>query len=326
MTAGTSDPEGLIVDPALQAKENQQVNLALSPLPPPVITGMKLNGDVRLTPSLTQDEERNELVFNTIDENNVLWVITDIEGWWTHPEPDIQDIRRGFGDGSYSVRGRWSARDITLKGVFYPPDPSYVRASRDKLVLATSLVYESSYLVVNEDPVKASLVRLSGRPEIETVNARGKTEFSIGLRAPDPIKYSWAEDDPGGYSYAENFAKNIALGRDGKFTVNNLGTARVTCIFEITGPLVGPAVLFNETTDELIVIIESLDATDILEIDTYDHEVALNGDTAGARAMIDVLADWIRLDPGENILSFYDEGAVNGQAKLSVYYKSGWLG
>jgi len=36
-------------------------------------------------------------------------------------------------------------------------------------------------------------VRLSGPPNIETVTARGRTEFSIGLRAADPIKYEFLD-------------------------------------------------------------------------------------------------------------------------------------
>ena len=42
--------------------------------------------------------------------------------------------------------------------------------------------------------------------------------------------------------------------------------------------------------------------------------------------MLDVLADWVRLKPGPNVIKFYDEGAVNSTAKLGVYYRSGWLG
>jgi hypothetical protein len=65
---------------------------------------------------------------------------------------------------------------------------------------------------------------------------------------------------------------------------------------------------------------------DILEIDTRDHEVAFNGDTVGKRSLIDVLAEWTLLAPGDNAFSFYDEGAANSTASLSVYYRSAWLG
>ena len=314
MAADDIDP--FSIDAALQASESAVVNKALRPVPIPKITGMVLGGDIQL----------GDLVFNTIDENNVIWVITDIEGWWNHPEPEMEDIKRGFGDGSYDVRGRWTARQLTLQGVFLPPDRSYVAAAREKLIKAVDLVYANAYLRVSEDPVKVSKVRLSGAPNIKTVNNRGRTEFSIGLRAADPIKYSWNEADPDGASYEEVFARNTSLSRTGEIIVENVGAAYVNALFEITGPLVGPTVVFNETTDELMVISEPLESTDILEIDTFGHEVAKNGDITGGRAMLDVLADWIRLKPGPNVIKFYDEVAVNSTAKLGVYYRSGWLG
>jgi hypothetical protein len=34
-------------------------------------------------------------------------------------------------------------------------------------------------------------------------------------------------------------------------------------------------------------------AVDVLEIDTYTHEVALNGETIGARVKVDTLTDWL---------------------------------
>jgi hypothetical protein len=382
----------MTVDPTLQGQENQAVNVSLTPLPPPYITGMKLQEDIIL----------GDLVLNKIDANNVVWVCTGIDGWWNQPDPEMPELTRGWGDGSYDVKGRWEARQLTLNGVFLPPDPSYVPAARDALVRATSLVYTGAWLRTFENPPRASYVRLSGRPEIETVNARGRTEFSIGLRAADPIKYEWNEEDPEGYSIAEIPCKNVALGRTGAGAINNIGNTSVTGVFFIYGPITGPATLQNLTTNELILVIDSLadsitrtvsnkaltsnvatittstahglavddlvtisgvDSTfngdyyvdtvpstttftfqktaanvastpssgtvfrdaDTLEINTYDHVVALNGETLGARSIIDTLADWIKLDPGLNNIVFEDEGNANSTSLLRVYYRSGWI-
>jgi hypothetical protein len=64
---------------------------------------------------------------------------------------------------------------------------------------------------------------------------------------------------------------------------------------------------------------------DILEIETQDREVAFNGDTVGARGSIDVLADFIQLAPGENEITFEDNGTLESKALLKVYYRPGWL-
>jgi hypothetical protein len=65
---------------------------------------------------------------------------------------------------------------------------------------------------------------------------------------------------------------------------------------------------------------------DVLEIDTYNQEVAFNGSTDSTRSMIDTLVDWIVLAPGQNEITFEDAGAANGTASMVVYYRSGWIG
>jgi hypothetical protein len=171
------------INPVTQGNENRLVNIALTKLPAPVVSGMTLGADIQL----------GGLLLNTIDDNNVVWVCTDIEGWWTTPDPELPDLPRGWGDGSYDSRGRYTARNMTLNGAFLTQDPSQVEAARQTLIQAIDLVYESVELIVSETPAKCSFVRLSGRPQIMTVNARGRTEFSIGLKAPDPIKYEYLE-------------------------------------------------------------------------------------------------------------------------------------
>ena len=307
---------GEYFDDVTQSYENTQVNLGLTPLPIPHITGMKLNADIAI----------GDLILNTIDENGVVWVCTDIEGWWVHPEPEVRDIPRGWGDGSYDVRGRYQARQITLNGVFLTPDPSLVQVSRDKLIKETDLVYVGAWIKVDEEPTKASYVRLSGRPDIKTINARGRTEFSIGLRAPDPLKYEWYAEDELGYRFVTIQGANSGVAGSGAGTVANTGNAYAPVILQITGPLTGPATILNQTTNESITIIETLTSGQILEIDTRDHVVTLNGDAVGKRSLVDVLADWTLLAPGNNSFSFVDDGDATSDASLAIYYRSAWLG
>lgn len=308
----------MTIDPAVAAQgyEKKQVNRGLTPLPYPDITGMKLNADIVL----------GELVLNTIDESGVVWVCTSMEGWWGHPDPDMPEFQRGFGDGSYDVRGRWASRDITLEGTFLTPDPSFVAAARDKLIRATSLVYRGEWLRTYEDPPRAAFVRLSGRPEIETVNARGRTDFSIGLRAADPIKYEWADDDPEGYTIVEIPCRNASTGSTGEGIVNNIGNATVSAIFEIQGPTVGTATIQNVTNDQLTIVIDAVPSGSYLEVDTYDRQVAIDGETEGARSALETLTDWVQIEPGQNTIRFIDEGNANSNAVLRVYFRSGWIG
>ena len=308
--AGTYDA------PANQATETTLVNRSLTPLPPPVFTGMKLQADISL----------GSLVFNTIDSNNVIWVITDIEGWWGHPDPDIPDITRGWRDGSYDARGRWAARQINLTGVFLAPDPSLVAVARNTLIVATSLVYDGAWLKTNENPTRASFVRLSGKPEIQTVNARGRTEFSIGLRAADPVKYSWNDNDPEGYDNTVIACKNTSTGATGQATITNVGNTPVSVFLTVTGRLYGPTTIANTTTGEVLTINDAQPSGSLLEIDTYEREVSFDNSTVGARVRLEILTDWITLDPGANVLVFQDTGFATSTASLTVSYRSGWIG
>lgn len=172
------------VNPIDQGSENKLVNKALSKLPAPNITGLKLAGDIQL----------GGLLLNTIDDNNVVWVCTDLDGWWNLPDSETPDLPRGWGDGSYDARGRYASRLITLNGEFLTQDPDQVELARQTLIQAIDLVYDNVSLIVSESPVtKTSIVRLEGRPQIATVSARGRTQFSVGLKASDPIKYEYLE-------------------------------------------------------------------------------------------------------------------------------------
>lgn len=231
-----------------QGQENFYVDRGLTPLQPDYIEKLKLQANIIL----------GDFIFNTIDDFGVVWVITDIQGWWNMPSAEMPDIARGFGDGSYDVQGRYNSRSLTLQGVFLTQNPAQVEAARDRLIQACDLVYKGVWLKTGNDPIRASFVRLSGEVQIDTRNARGRTEFQIGLRAADPIKYEWNDASPDGSNVVEIPAKNVTAGYDGTGTVVNIGNYPVPCIFEISGPIVSPATIYNRTTDKLILITKSL--------------------------------------------------------------------
>lgn len=237
---------GEYFDELTQAQENTRVNTALRKVPFPNITGMELNADISI----------NNLILNTVDENGVVWVCTGLNGWWGQSDPEIQDVPRGLGDGSYDVNGRYAFRQIELTGVFLPPDASLVDVSRNKLVKAIDLVRSAGWLLADELPTKGALVRLSGKPDINTVNTRGRTEFSIGLKAADPIKYQWDWATPTGLTVAvANTATSYST------TVNNIGNTNVTATFKLTGPYSANTTINNTTTGTSIKVVKGIAST-----------------------------------------------------------------
>ena len=225
-----------------QAQKNQITNLVLQNKYIDHLKGMQLNADIRL----------NDFLFNTIDEYGVVWVITDIKGWNSLPPAEIADFARGFGDGSYLGLGRYAARDIVIEGVFLTQDAvTQLPAARDRLLEAVNLVKKDGWLIMNESPVKAARVRLSEAPEIATVNPRGRTEFSIALKAGDPIKYKWnSETKDNLYSTSVNANQSVVIFNDGNTPVSG--------IFEIVGPTTGTISITNKTSEESMSLLYKL--------------------------------------------------------------------
>ena len=165
----------------------------------------KLAQDIRLQ-LLSGDYLYFNKVYTAADETNfpglsgTVWVVSDVEGWWTLSEPNIPNIERGFGDGSFDINGRLMARNLTLKGsvVIESMDRTTIAAKsaavRNVLLESFNLIKRNAWFIVEEDDFhRAALVRLSGRPDISTVNSKGRIDFSIGLLAADPIKYEWID-------------------------------------------------------------------------------------------------------------------------------------
>lgn len=332
-----------VVDAVAQGEENKLVNKALSKLPAPYISGLKLRADIQLWNPATE----TGLTLNTIDDNNIVWVVSDIDGWWTLPEMEIPDLPRGWGDGSYDAIGRWSNRILTLTGSFLTQEPEDAATARNTLMsyLAPMVKTQTAgYLIVDEaDPSdstkvvrRAAKVRLSGVPMITSVNARGRHDFSIGLKAVDPIKYEFVDGDPDGYQAVTISTSDLLGTGDVGKVITNIGNTSVPVIFEISDGFEpsGDATISNGDYDENIVIVGSTDTDVKLEIDTYNREVldvdysvvtVDNPDpgVTNARSKVSVLVDWIYLRPGDNtiILTGFPSGS-----SCTVYYRSGWIG
>ena len=233
------------IEPRDQGQENKKVNIALTPMPIPHITGMQLNADIML----------NDIVFNTIDENDVVWVCSDIDGWWNLPDSEVPELTRGLDDGSYDVRGRYASRNLTFTGSLLCPTPAAAAIARNKLIQAIDLIHSGGWLIVGESPDKAAFVRLSGRPDVTNTKARGRIDFSIGLRAADPVKYSWNWEDPDGY-------ENATVLNGSSEVLVNAGNTNVPITFTIFGGvsanLTAPITINNTTLSKTLTVVKDL--------------------------------------------------------------------
>lgn len=320
-----------------QQIENKLVNLSLTSLPIPHITGLKLKGDISI----------GNLVLNTIDTTGdtagVVWVCSELDGWWTIPDPEFPELTRGWGDGSYDANGRYAARILTLTGSFLTQTPEQVEPARKKLLEAIDLVYRGATLRVNEvdrtresdgtytatASPKVAFVRLSGRPEIVSTKARGRHDFTIGLKAPDHVKYEYV---------AETY-RTATLSRGQNTTLVNTGNTRTPFIFELSGATASgeELTITNEytkdgaTVTESITGIRNVSSSYTTEIDTYNRNVIRVTRSGGvvtsktvARGDIDSYVDWLQLYPGNNKITFTSSGTSTVSCKIN--YRSGWIG
>lgn len=283
----------------------------------------------------------NGLTLNYIDSYGVLWVLSDLEGWWTTPDNDVPDIDRGWADGSYETRGRYQARVITMTGSFFPPAPGEVAPARDRLLRAVSLVHQPGWFMTRElDVIKGARVVASGQPSISTVNTVGRTDFSIGLRAPDPLKYSIRNGDPPGYdSMTITTRSQVVLGRTyprvfnqvypganlgpSDAFVTNYGNFNSPPLLTVNGPAPGPCYIINSTTEQTMTVTKPLLAGEVLSIDCGTRQVSLNGGL-NKRSYLDLFTDWIELAPGPNRIYFEDAGGST--ATLTIEWRSSWIG
>jgi len=109
-------------------------------------------------------------------------------------------------------------------------------------------------LIVDENPVKAAYVRLSGRPSIKVVNARGRIDFSVGLRAANPIKFKWNWNDSNGY-------QSTTVAAAGSTSISNEGNFDVPMVLTLTGGSAGltaPITITNTTAGKTLTVTKNI--------------------------------------------------------------------
>ena len=335
-----TDPDDPGTDPGTPPTyEEEALQVAIERLFGSTSTGTMvcLDGDVVL----------NGLALNYLDSDGVLWLCTGVEGWWTTPEAATHDHPRGQRDGSYDTDGRYGSRILTVNGVFLPPNRGLVAKARDRLIRAINIARDPGYFRTSDDVWKReSRVWLSGRPEIETVNQKGKTEFSIGLKAPDPIKYEVISSNPAenhrelvttlsslpeGRTYTKTYDfdyNHDVANPTGALNVVNYGNDVVYPVIKVTGKLAAGARIRNNTTGEFLTILNAVGLTSVIVIDSQNRAVTYDG-APNMRGQLSVDSDWISLVPGTNSIDLLGTNTGSGAdapPRLTVTWRSGWIG
>lgn len=82
------------------------------------------------------DVKINGVTLNTITEDGCRWIVSDVDGWWGLPDFEIPDDTRPFSeDGNYLAYGRYTVRNITLRGYIVPGEQNSSVVNRQSLQL-----------------------------------------------------------------------------------------------------------------------------------------------------------------------------------------------
>lgn len=220
---------------------------------------------------------------------------------------------------SFDVRGQTYADAAELRrklsaffGIKTPKQFIYQRGSRE-------LFLEDVYMASPYETGGLERRTLTGVLQLIATNPylqRAISAPSVALVTP---LYEIPED---GLDIPET-GIDFSVAEDGIVIVNN-GTVNSPALIRLIGPAENPQIT-NETTGQVIAIARTVEAGEVLEIDTKRGTVEII-DTLGERhSAFNYISDdpgkfdFIELAPGENTISFTVSGGSVGYLKVSGY-------
>lgn len=130
---------------------------------------------------------------NSLHTHGLRFVLEDVEGW-DAPEVVIDSVPRAESDGSFVTKGRYSHREVVLRGTAYGNGLESPWRAREFIMQQVGGAVRGPKDLFYTDSVgtKFLSVHLNGRVRTERAGPYGIT-FEIPMIAPDPRKYSTIE-------------------------------------------------------------------------------------------------------------------------------------
>jgi hypothetical protein len=261
--------------------------------------------------------------------------VENFDGWLDRPAMRGENAPRPNRHGSMPGRKRIGERVIEADLSVLDPDGG------------TTLTAMLAATAVAEDPVEEALVAWFGTAAPELVWARLERAsvptghaWSVGDEhlvaqwvATDPRRYSVTEHSTtiglpsgatGGLSFPLTFPLSFGSATStSQATATNAGKAATWPTFDITGPITGPAIVNQDTGQQLLFDPTfTVEAGQTLTVDTAAQSVTLSGVPRGDRLRI---RQWFPLNPGANHILFASAGAYDPAASLTVKFRDAWL-
>lgn len=269
-----------------------------------------------------------DITFGESDpETGENWIVYDLEGW-QNTGTTGQTTQRSAANGGWRNRAYRPSKGYTLTGSVFTDQPNAPDAL-DRLLdnipldqLAPLAVYG-----VHASGDRQVFVRQEGDVSTKIISDY-EASFSIGLVAPDPLKYGTEQhvtatnlpSTTGGLTvpFKVPFAIN-SVTVSGVAQPFNAGNEPVSPRAIIYGPVANPR-LTNQLTGEVLQVNLTLATGEYLDLDFARHTAHLNG-TASRRGYVS--GPWFSLTPGLNLIDF-NSSVYSATASVQVIWFDGW--
>ncbi|WP_018502978.1 phage distal tail protein [Parafrankia discariae] len=268
---------------------------------------------------------RNFGVIDAITE--CAWIWRGIDGWDSPPVSGSVQQRAGD-HGGWAGPQFWAPRPLTLRVSVDAPTQLARDRAREQL---QRILPVSDLAVLRYDEPTASkrvLVRRSGTLTESCVNLVS-CDFTIGLVAPDPRKYSEALHTvtvaaaaavTGGLTPPLIPPLTLAAQQATSSTdLVNAGNMETRPTVRIIGPIASPSIANLRTGRQVTYESLRLSSTDELVVNMDTRQGFLNGAFRSA----DPLSAWWSLEPGENTVQL--GGSSNGTARMIIEWRDAWI-
>jgi hypothetical protein len=261
------------------------------------------------------------------DDTGASWVVQDLEGWLNTTSTGTT-TQRSSARGGWRNRAYLAAKGYTLVGSVYT-DKGDVPDLLDELLAAIPLDVPEALTVygVHANQDRLTYVRQEGEAATNIISPY-EADFSIGLVAPDPLKYSSDEHvestglpvSTGGLAVPFSVPFSIdSLVISGVMSVGNVGNFPTAPRLIIYGPVEEPRVTHLESSKTIQVNMD-LGVGEWLDIDLDRHTAYLNG-TASRRGYIS--GQWWTLAKGNNTIAFNSPN-YTADALAQVVWRDAW--
>lgn len=228
--------------------------------------------------------------FEAPDEDDVLWLFDEVDGWFDGPSVEVDSQARVISHGMFGQVGRRGGRTITVNGNMVAPTREQAGDAIDRLTSVLAGGEFGAFEFYDSDQgYRWAPVQLAATPDLDWSTEK-HVRFQLQFLAPDAYRYGQTSTASVGFAAASGsglifdlFSPDGVLDFGplpdfGVVTVQNPGTAAASPIFVVTGPAPdGGFAITDVSSGKRISFLGSVPDGSALTLDASTGSVLLDG-------------------------------------------------